>query len=59
MDTVRRSVGGAMLTESQQHSLDTLRAEAEQLARFGRRDEALRTLRLAMSIIAAGPPALE
>lgn len=59
MEAVRRSAGSALLTDAQHHALDALRAEAERLAGSGRREEALRALRLATLMIASGPPALE
>lgn len=59
MDDVCRSAGTALLTDSQLHALDAMRSKAEKLAGSGRRDEALRTLRLAVMMIASGPPAPE
>jgi hypothetical protein len=56
LEAISHSVGSAVLTEAQQHSLDMLCAEVGKLCALGRQDDARRTLKIALSLIAGGPP---
>lgn len=57
LDAVSSSVESALLTEAQQHALDMLCAEARALCAADREDDARRTMKIALSLIAGGPPA--
>ena len=56
VDRIVNSVESAMLTEAQLHALDSLCADVTELLAHGREDDARRTMRVAMSLLAGGPP---
>ena len=56
LDAVSQSVESALLTEAQQHALDMLCVEVRKLCALDKQDDARRTLKIALSLIAGGPP---
>ena len=58
-EAVCKSARCAMLTDAQAAILESLRTDVRQLFARGRDADARRTIKLAVSMIAAGPPALE
>ena len=59
LEAACRSVGSALLTEAQQQALDTLFAEVNELCARNREADARRTMKVALSLIAGGPPVAE
>ena len=56
VDSIVNSVESALLTESQQHALDALCTEVRELFALGLEDDAKRTMKVALSLVACGPP---
>lgn len=58
-ETICESVRCALLTDAQAAALDSLRADVGRLFAHGLDADAKRTIKVALALIAAGPPALE
>lgn len=56
LESAYHSVASALLSENQRLALDDLCAQADALCAADRADDARRVMKLALSLIACGPP---